>query len=75
MPCFGGEAGARLDEAGVAFGDRDGESRPHERARAGRELDPLGRREVEAGVAGVRARRQRRGLVQPRERELAHATT
>ena len=39
-----GEAGARLDEAGVPVGDRDGEPGADERALTRRQLDALARR-------------------------------
>ncbi len=54
------EPGARMDEAGVAFRDRDGEAGSDECPRAGRQLYSLGRGKVEPRVAGVRAHRQRR---------------
>ena len=49
------EAGARLDEAGIALGDRDGEAGRDERPLAGRQLDVLARGEVESRVAVVGA--------------------
>ena len=52
-----GEARARLDEAGVAVGDRDREAGADGRPLPRREHDALAGREVEARVAGVRAAR------------------
>jgi hypothetical protein len=52
---FGGEARARLDEAGVPRRNRDRQAGADERAAARRELDALARGEVEARVVGVRA--------------------
>ena len=65
------EPRARLDEAGVAVGDRDREAGADDGARSRRELDPLAGGEVEARVAGVRARRQRRLVVEALDGQLA----
>jgi hypothetical protein len=65
--------GTRLDEARVALGDRDREAGADERALARRELDPVARGQVEAGVARVRARRDDRVVSQPPDRQLDQA--
>ena len=67
------EARARLDEARVSLGDRDGEPGADQRALARCELDVLARREVEARVAGVGAARDDRVVAQPPDRQLDHA--
>ena len=75
-----GEARARLDEAGVALGDRDGEAGADRRPLARAEHDALAGGQVEPRVAGVGALGKRRVLAQPRDRRarsrrspLAHA--
>ena len=67
------EAGARLDEARVAFGDRDREAGADERPLPRSELVPLAGGQVEAGVARVRALGQHRVRVQAADRKLDHA--
>ena len=61
---------ARLHEARMALGDRDGEPGADGRPLARPELDALARRQVEAGIARVGALGDRRVLAQPRDREL-----
>src|SRR5581483_10081334 len=72
-PVLRREPRARLDEAGIAVGDRDGEPGADERPLAGPELDPLARREVEPGIAAVRTRRHDRVVTQATDRQLDHA--
>ena len=60
-----GEPRARLHEAGVPLGDRDGEPGRDERALTGRELDTVAGAEVEPGVARVGARRHDRLVAHP----------
>ena len=67
------EAGARLNEARVAFGDRDREAGADERPLPRSELVPLAGGEVEAGVARVRALGHDRVRVQAADRKLDHA--
>ena len=67
------ETRARLDEAGVALRDRDGEPGADHRTLAGPELDALARREVEPCVACVRATRDERVLVEAPDRQFDHA--
>jgi hypothetical protein len=52
---LGGEARARLDEAGVSRRNRDGQAGADECTATRRELDAFARGEVEARVVGVRA--------------------
>src|SRR5581483_842768 len=67
------EARARLDEAGVALGDRNSESRADGRARSGCKLDAFAGGEIETCVAAVRARRYDRVVAQTLNRQLDHA--
>jgi hypothetical protein len=69
----GGEARARLDEAGMALRDRDREPGADGRPLAGGELDALAGGEVEARVARVGAGRDDRRVVQPADPELDQA--
>jgi hypothetical protein len=66
------EAGARLHEARMAVGDRDGEAGGDGGALARAEHDALARREVEPGVALVGALRDDSVVTQTRDRELDH---
>jgi hypothetical protein len=50
-PVLGREAGARLDESGIAVGNRDREAGRDERALPRRELDAVAGRQVEPCVA------------------------
>jgi hypothetical protein len=47
-----GQAGTRVDEAGVALGDGDGHARADQRALERRQVDVLGQGEIRARVAG-----------------------
>ena len=73
IPCALDEARARLHEAGVPVGDRDGEPGRDEGALARRQLDALAGREVQACVARVRARRQHGVRPQPADGQLDEA--
>ncbi len=68
----GREPRARLDETGIAVGDRDREAGADGRALSRRELDSFARREVEPRVTGVRARRHDRVVTQALDGELDH---
>jgi hypothetical protein len=70
----GGEAGARLDEAGEALGDGDREAGGDDGALTGAEVEGLAGREVEAGVARLRALRDPGVVPQPDDGELDHAS-
>ena len=70
---LGGEPRARLDEAGVTVGDRNGEAGADDGPLPGAELHPLAGREIEAGIACVRADRQRRRVVETLHGQLGHA--
>ncbi len=52
-----GQARSRLDEAGMALGNRHGQAGSHRRPLARRQLDELAGGEIETGVAGIGARR------------------
>jgi hypothetical protein len=66
------EARPRLDKARVPFRDRDGKSRADRGALAGGQLDPLARRQIEAGVARVRTHGHDGVFAKATERELDH---
>src|SRR5205085_11757311 len=68
------EPGPRLDKACVPFGDGHGEARADDRALAGRELDPLTRSKVEAGVSFGGAGGNDRVRAEPLDRQPDQAT-
>src|SRR5512133_3492348 len=69
----GRQARTRLHEAGVPVGDGDGDAGPDRRALAGCERYPLDGGEVEAGVTGIRLRREERVGTEAADRELDQA--
>jgi hypothetical protein len=71
-PVFGGEAGARLDEAREPVRDRDGEPRPDESTLTRPDLDPVARSEVEPSVARIRLGRDDRVVAQALDEEVGH---
>ena len=70
-----GKAGPRLNEPRVAGRNRDRDPGPDERALAGRELDVLARREVEAGIPRVGPVRQQRVGSKPSDSKLDQAVS
>jgi hypothetical protein len=68
----GRQAGARVDERGVAVRQRDGQPGPQHDALTRRDLGVLGGHQVAAGVARVGVRGQRHLRVQPADQDLQH---
>ena len=72
MPCRAARPGARLDEAAVAGRDRNGEAGRDRAPLARPEHDVLDAREVEPGVARIRARRHLRVGVKAADEQFGH---